>query len=45
MANQKIGRWGWDFNTVRRGINPDDIRVRPPVVAVVDVWTSSGTGM
>ena len=20
MANQKIGRWGWDFHTVRGGI-------------------------
>ena len=37
MANQKIGRWGWDFHTVRGGINPDDIRVPPRVVGVVDV--------
>ena len=20
MANQKVGRWGWDFHTVRGGI-------------------------
>ena len=37
IANQKIGRWGWDFHTVRGGINPDDIRVCPRVVGVVDV--------
>ena len=37
MVDQEIGRWGWDFDTVRRGINPDDIRVRPRVVGVVDV--------
>ena len=37
MVNQKIGRWGWDFHTVRGGINPGDIRVRLRVVGVVDV--------
>ena len=36
-SQSEIDRWGWDFHTVRRGINPDDIRVRPRVVAVVDV--------
>ena len=45
MANQKIGRWGWDFHTVRRGINPDDIRVQSRVVGVVDVWMNSDPGM
>ena len=45
MTNQKIGRWGWDFRTVRRGINPDDIRVRPRVVGVVDVWMDSDPGI
>ena len=45
VANQKIGRWGWDFHIVRRGINPDDIRVRPRVVGVVDVWMDFNPGM
>ena len=45
VANKKIGRWGWDFHAVRRGINPDDIRVRARVVGVVDVWTNSDPGM
>ena len=45
MANQTISRWGWDFHTMRGGINPDDIRVRPRVVGVVDVWMDSDPGM
>ena len=45
MANQKIGRWGWDFHIVRGGTNPNDIRVRPQVVGVVDVWMDSDPGM
>ena len=44
--DQIIGWWGWDFHTVRRGINLDDIRVRPRVVGVVvDVWMNSDPGM
>ena len=45
MAKQKIGRWGWDLHTVRRGINPDDIHVRPWVVGVVDMLMDSDPGM
>ena len=44
-ANQKIGQWGLDFHTVRRDINPDDIRVRPGVFGVVDIWIYSDPGM
>ena len=44
-SQPEIGRWGWDFDTVRRGINPDDIRFRPRVVEVVDVWIDSDLGM
>ena len=36
---------GWDFHTVLRGINPDDICVRPLVVRVVDGWMSSDPSM
>ena len=45
MANQKIGRWSWDFYTVRGRINSDDIFVRPRVVGVVDVWMDFDPGM
>ena len=45
MADQKICRWGRDFHTVWEGINTDDIRVRPRVVGVVDVWMDSDAGM
>ena len=45
MANQKIGRWGWDFHTVRGGINPDDMRVLPRFVGDVDVGMDSDPGM
>ena len=44
MANQKIGRWGCDFHTVRGGINPDDIRACPRDVGVIDVWMDSDPG-
>ena len=45
MANRKIGWRGWDSHTVRGGINPDGIRVRPRVVGVVDAWMDSDPGM
>ena len=38
-------RWGWNFHTVRGVINPDDIRGRPRVVGVVDVWMDSDPSM
>ena len=44
-SQSEIGRWGWDFHTVRECINPDDIRFRPRVVGVVDVWMDSDSGM
>ena len=43
-SQSEIGRSGWDSHTVRVGINPDDIRVRPRVVGVVDVWMDSDPG-
>ena len=30
--------WGWGFHTVRSGINPGDLRFRPRVVGVVDIY-------
>ena len=33
-----IGRWGWDFHTVRGGVDPEDHRFRLQVVGVLDVW-------
>ena len=44
-SQSEIGRWGWDFHTVRGGINPDDILVRPRVVGVLDLWMYSDPGM
>ena len=44
-SQSEIGRWGWDCHTVRGDINPDDIRVCPLVVAVIDVWIDSDPGM
>ena len=44
-TQSEIGRWGWDFDTVRGGINPDDIRVHPRVVEVVHLWMDSDPGM
>ena len=40
-----IRRWGCDFHTMGGGINPGDIRFRPRVVGVVDVWMDSDPGM
>ena len=44
-SQSEIDRWGWGFHTVRGGINPDDIRVHPRLVGVVDVWMDSDPGM
>ena len=44
-SQSEIGRWGWDFHTVLRGIHPGDIRVHPWVVGVLDVRMDSDAGM
>ena len=36
---------GLGFSHRAESINPDDIRVRPQVVGVVDVWMGSDPGM
>ena len=36
ISNQPV--WGWGFHAVRGGIDPGDIRFRPRVVGVVQVW-------
>ena len=36
---------GLGFAHVRGGINQDDVRVRPRVIGVVDVWMDSDPGM
>ena len=43
-GQSEIGRWGWDFHTVR-GVNPDDIRFRPQVVRVEYVLMDFDPGM
>ena len=45
LSHSEIGRWGWDFHTVRRGINQDVIRVRSRFIGVVDVWVDSDPAM
>ena len=44
-ANQGSAGGGWYFHNVRGVINPDDIRVRPRAIGVVDVWMDSDPGM
>ena len=44
-SQSEIGRRGWDFHTVRGGINPDGIRVCPRAVGVIDVWMDFDPGM
>ena len=33
-----ITQWGWGFHTLRGGIDPGDLRFRPRVVGVVEIW-------
>ena len=35
----EITQWGWGFHTLRGGIDPGDLRFRPQVVGVVEMWT------
>ena len=33
-----ITQWGWGFHTLRGGIDPENLRLRPRVVGVVEIW-------
>ena len=37
-SQSAITRWGWDFHTLRGGIDPGDMCFRPRFVEVVKVW-------
>ena len=39
-----ITLWGWGFHTRRGGIGPGDVRLRPRVVGVVEIWKISSPG-
>ena len=45
-SQSAICQWGWGFHILRSGIDPEDLRFRPRVVGVVDVWKDflSGDG-
>ena len=36
LSQSATSQWGWDFHTVRGGIDPRDLRFHPRVVRVVD---------
>ena len=38
-SQSAITRWGWGFHTLRGGIDPGDLRLRPRVAGVVEIWT------
>ena len=38
LSQSATSQWGWDFHTLRGGIDPGDLRVRLQVVGVVDAW-------
>ena len=40
-AKADISDWGWDFHTLRGGIDPGDVQFRPQVAGVVDAWKYS----
>ena len=37
-SQSAIAKWGWDFHTLRGGIDPGDLPLRPRVVGVVEMW-------
>ena len=43
-SKSAITQRGWGFHTVRGGIDPGNIRFRPRVVGVVDIWKDFDRG-
>ena len=37
-SQSAITQWGWRFQTLRGGIDPGDLRFRPQVVGVAEIW-------
>ena len=45
LSQLATNQLGWGFHTMRGGINPGDLRVRPRVVRVVEIWKDSNPAM
>jgi len=43
-SQSATSQWGWSFHTVRGGIDPGDLRFRPRVVGVVEIWKNCWSG-
>ena len=37
-SQSAITQWSWGFHTLRSVIDPGDLRFRPQVVGVVEIW-------
>ena len=37
-SQSATSHWGWGFHTVRGGIDAGDLRFRPWVVGIVEIW-------
>ena len=37
-SQSAITHWGWGFHTLRGGIDPRDLRFRPRVVGIGEIW-------
>ena len=44
LSQSATSQLGWGFHTLRGGINPGDLRFRPRVVGVVDIWKGFWSG-
>ena len=44
LSQSATSQLGWGFHTLRGGINPGDLRFRPRVVGVVDIWKGFESG-
>ena len=38
LIQSATSQWGWGFHTLRGGIDPGNLRFRPQVVEVVEIW-------
>ena len=45
LSQSATSQLGWGFHTLRGGIDPGDLRFRPRVVGVVEIWNGFEPGM
>ena len=38
LSQSATSQWGWGFHTLRSDIDPGELRFRPRVVGVANVW-------